>query len=91
MSFGRLSRNEELRKAIESALETYLGGLNDGDAEIRQEVIGQLDGIPIQRTAIAAVLAKFLERSDVSQDDRQAAVTALACAGCIRRLDCGVA
>jgi len=78
VAFSRLSRNAELQKAIEPALETYLQGLNDSSPEIRQEVLARLDAIPIRRADIALALIKYLERSDQPDEDRQAAVTALA-------------
>jgi len=78
VAFARLSRSPELRKAIEPALETYLQGLNDSSPEIRQEVLAQLDAIPIRRGDIAAALIKYLERSDLADEDRQTAVNALA-------------
>jgi HEAT repeat protein len=78
VAFSRLSRNLELRKAIEPALETYLQGLDDTSPEIRQEVLARLDAIPIRRTDVASALIKYLERSNLADEDRQTAVAALA-------------
>ena len=78
VTFSRLSRDAELRKAIEPAVETYLEGLDDSSPKIRQEVLARLDAIPIRRSEIASALIKYLERSNLGDADRQTAVTALA-------------
>jgi HEAT repeat protein len=78
VAFARLARDEGLRKAIEPALEIYLKGLDEGDAEIRGEVLGRLDAVPIRRAEIVSALLRYLERSDQSAEDRAAALAALA-------------
>ena len=77
VAFSR-GRNPELRKSIEPALETYLQGLNDSSHEIRQEVLSRIGAVPIRRVAIASALIGYLERSDLADEERQTAVTALA-------------
>jgi len=77
VSFSRMSRDENLRKAIEPALQIYLQGLDQKDPSIREDVLGRLDAIPIGRADIVAALRKFLERSDLTAQERQAAQHAL--------------
>jgi hypothetical protein len=77
VSFSRVSRDGDLRKAIEPALQVYLRGRDESDPAIRSGVLGRLQGIPIRRTDIVAALKAFLERSDLSAEDRRAALLAL--------------
>jgi HEAT repeat protein len=77
-SFSAVTRNEDLRKAVEPALLSYLLGLEDSDPPVRQEVLARLDSIPIRRVEIVTALLKFLARSDQSPDDRKTAFAALA-------------
>jgi len=73
VSFARQSRDADLRKAIEPALEIYLQGLDESTPAIREEVLGRLDAIPIRRDDIVRALHKFLEKPDLSPEDRQTA------------------
>ena len=77
-SFSSLTRNEDLRKAVEPALLTYLQGLEDPDQAVRQEALNRLDSIPIRRVEIVSALLKFLERPDQPSDERKSAFAALA-------------
>jgi HEAT repeat protein len=77
ISLAGLSRDEDLRKAIEPALQVYLRGLDESDPYIRQEVLGRLGAIPIRRADVLSALQKFLERSDLSAEDRGTALLAL--------------
>ncbi len=78
VAFSRLSRNQELRQAIEPAVETYLQGLNASDPQLRRHVLERLDAIPIRRAKFAAALVSHLKRSDLSDEERQTVMTALA-------------
>jgi HEAT repeat protein len=77
LSFARLSRDADLRKAIEPAVQVYLRGLGESTPAIREEVLGRLDAVPIRGEEIVAALQKFLERPDVSDEERQTAVADL--------------
>jgi HEAT repeat protein len=77
VSFSGLSRDADLRKAIEPALQVYLHGLDESIPAIREEVLGSLEEIPIRHADIVTALRKFLEKPDLTRDDRQSAVRAL--------------
>ena len=77
VSFLRLSRDEDLREAVEPALQVYLQGLDEDDPAIHKEVLGHLDAIPIRRPDIVAALQKFLQRSDLPAENRETALLAL--------------
>jgi HEAT repeat protein len=77
VSFSRLSRDADLRKAVEPAVEIYLQGLSQTDPAVLEEVLGRLDGIPIGRTEIVSALKRFLERTDLAPEDRETAEAAL--------------
>jgi HEAT repeat protein len=77
VAFARLSRVPELQKAIEPAVDTYLQGLNQSAPEACREVLARLDTIPIRRAEIISALFKHLERSDLTEDDRQTAFAAV--------------
>ncbi len=76
--FSSLSRDADLQKSIEPALRPFLGGLDDGNPEIRQAVLGRLDSIAVCRADVVAALLKDLQRPDQSDEDHQKAVAALA-------------
>ena len=78
IAFARLSRNTELQKVIEPAVETYLRGLNTKSPAIRQEVLARLEAIPIRRPEIALALITHLERSNLADEERKTAMNALA-------------
>jgi HEAT repeat protein len=77
VSFARLSQDAKLRKAIEPAVQVYLRGLDDDTRAVREDVLARLDAVPIRREEIVAALQKFLERSDVSAEDRETALADL--------------
>jgi HEAT repeat protein len=77
VTFSRQGRDEELRKAIEPALQLYLLGLDEKDPSIREEVIGRLAAIPIRRADSVAALTTFLERSELPEQERQNARRAM--------------
>jgi HEAT repeat protein len=77
VSFARATRDNELHKAIEPALQLYLEGLEENDPAIRAEVLGRLDRIPIGREEIVAAVQKLLKRSDLPAADRETAERAL--------------
>jgi hypothetical protein len=77
VSFSGLTRDEGIRMAVEPALKTYTKGLEESDPAIRQEVIRRLEAIPVGQKQIVAALQRFLERSDLSSEDRDAASAAL--------------
>jgi HEAT repeat protein len=89
LSFSAMSKNEELRKSIEPALQVYLNGLHESDPSIREEVLSRLDSIPIRRAEIVAALRKFLERSDQSAEDRESALLALKAQSAVAGSDAG--
>jgi HEAT repeats/HEAT repeat associated with sister chromatid cohesion len=62
-----------LRAAAEQALTLYLEGLNDGDASIREEVLGHVGSITIRSPEISQSLNTFLERSDLGEGERERA------------------
>jgi HEAT repeat protein len=73
------TRNEDLGKAAELALRTYLQGLNEDNPAIRREVLGRLSiPIPILRSEIVTALLSLLGRSEQSSQERQLALAALA-------------
>ena len=88
--FSSLSRNADLQKSTEPALQLYLGGLDDGNPEIRREVLGRLDSIPIHRADVVSALLKDLQRADQSQEDRQTALGALAAQAAFADSDTGL-
>ncbi len=75
--FSSLYLNADLQKSIEPALQPFLAGLDDGNPEIRQEVLGRLDSIAIRRPDIVLALLKDLQRPNQSDEDHQKAVNAL--------------
>ena len=77
VSFSSLSRDGDLRKAIEPALQVYLKGLDESVPAIREQVLDRLEAIPIGREEIVSALQKFLEKSDLPSADRQTATVAL--------------
>jgi HEAT repeat protein len=77
VSFSRLSRDGDLRKSVEPALQIYLQGLDENDPSIRDEVIRRIDGIPIRREEIVSALNRFLERTDLSDEVRKNGLRAL--------------
>ena len=52
VSFSAKTRNEELRKAVEPALPNFLQGLEERDPAVRQDVLSQLESIPIRRVEV---------------------------------------
>ena len=77
VSFSGLSRDADLRKAIEPALQVYLHGLDESIPSVREEVLGSLEEIPIRHADIVTALRKFLEKPDLTPQDRDSAVRAL--------------
>jgi HEAT repeat protein len=77
VSFASLSRDEDLRKAIEPAVPVYLKGLDESAPAIREEVLDRLEAIPIGREEIVSALQKFIEKPDLPTGDRQIALLAL--------------
>jgi HEAT repeat protein len=78
VSFSAITRNDELRKAVEPALPLYLQGLEGTDPAVCQEALSRLDSIPIDRAVVVRALLKYLDRSDQSTEDRISAFAALA-------------
>ncbi len=77
LSFSGLSRNEELRKAIEPTVPIFLQGLEDSDPAVRTAVLGRLDAIPIRQVEIVAALKRFIEQSDRPAEEHKTALLAL--------------
>jgi HEAT repeat protein len=77
ISFAGLSRDEDLRKAIEPALPIYLEGLDEGDPAVRAAVLGRLEETTIGQSEILAALKKFVDRVDQPTEERQTAQAVL--------------
>jgi HEAT repeat protein len=77
VAFSGLTRDDGIRKAVEPAVQVYLKGLEESDPGVRQEVVGRLEALPVGQKDIVAALQRFLERSDLPADERQAAVAVL--------------
>ncbi len=71
VSFSRLSRDGDLRKSVEPALQIYLQGLDESDSSIRDDVISRVGRIPIRREEIISALSKLLERTDLPDEVRK--------------------
>ncbi len=77
-AFSDLNRDAELLKAIEPAIGPYLVGLESDDPGVRRGVLGRLGSIGIHRARIVGLLLGELARPGLNEDDRQAALAALA-------------
>ncbi len=76
--FSSFRGDADLQKSIEPALQPLLGGLDDGNPEIRQAVLGRLDSITLRRPDIVVAILKVFKRSDLSAEEHQTALGALA-------------
>jgi HEAT repeat protein len=90
VAFSHLSRDQGLQKAIAPALETFLLGLESSNPEVCQEVLAGLDEVPIRRADIVSALLRYLQRSDQTEEDHQAALLTLAAQTAFAESDSGL-
>ena len=53
----RLIRDAEYRESLSPAVDLYLKGLEQADADLRQEMVGILDEVPVRRAAIVTAFS----------------------------------
>jgi hypothetical protein len=75
---ARPIRDPVYRESLAPAVDLYLKGLQWADADVRKELIGILDEVPVRRVEIVTALLAQLKRSELPADDRTAALRALA-------------
>jgi HEAT repeat protein len=76
VSFASLTRDQNLHEAIETVIPMYLKGLDESDPMIREQVLDRLGATSIRQPAIVSALNRFIERSDLPEDERKQALVA---------------
>jgi HEAT repeat protein len=59
-------------------VDLYLKGLEQADADVRQEMFGILEKVPVRRVAIVTALLAHLKRPELPAENRTAVLRALA-------------
>jgi hypothetical protein len=79
VSIARQIRDAETQKALEPAVEILIQNLDHHESpEIRNEILGILQRVTLQRGAIVASIIRYLGRFDEPHEYRERAFTALA-------------